>query len=131
MSEVKKEEIGYAWNFAADLGNGRQLSVSGNFAKGITAEGINQEVDKIRSVIDRQQAKSASRAAGEEIETLVLRLDSAKEDLAMLDEKGDAKGGLSAAERQQREAAAKHLDKMQKDIEFKKGVLEKLKTEAK
>lgn len=129
-ANIKKEDIGYAWNFVADLGNARQLSVSGNFPKGVTAEGINSEIDKIRSVIDRQQAKSAARAVGEEIEQLVLRKDSAVEDLDMIDTKSEAKGGLSSAERQQREAAVVHIAKMGKDIEFKKSVHEKLQKEA-
>ena len=96
-----KEDIGYAWSFIADLGNGRQFQLSGNFPKGITADIMNTEVDKVRSVFDRQQAQSASRGAAEEIEQLVLRLNWAKEDLANIDAKADKKGGNSAAERQQ------------------------------
>lgn len=128
---AKKEEIGYAWNCVADLGNGRQFSVSGNFLKGTSANEMNVEADKVLSVIDRQQAKAASIGAGQEIEQLLLRRDSAAEDLARINAKYDEKGSMSTAERQQKEAATVHLEKLNKDIEFKQGVLEKLKNEAK
>lgn len=131
MTDVKKEEIGYAWNFVADLGNARQFSISGNFSKGVSIADMNNEVDKIRAVFDRQQAKSASLGAEMEIDQLLMRRESAGEDLAAIDKKSADKGSLSAAERQQREAAVVHLSKMDKDIEFKKGVLKKLQDEAK
>lgn len=128
---TKKEEIGYAWNFIADLGNGRQFSLSGNFPKGIAATEMNAEVDKVRSVFDRQQAQSASRGAEDEIQACIVRLKNAMDDLQRIDDKAAAKGGQTTAEKQQREAAVAHIDKMQQDIEYKKGVLEKLKAEAK
>lgn len=128
---TEKETIGYAWNFAADLGNGCQFSLSGNFPKGLSGADMSKEVDKVRRVFDRQQAKSASLGVEQEIDQLILRRDSAAEDLAMIDTKSEAKGGLSSAERQQREAAVVHLAKMDKDIAFKKEVLAKLKDEAK
>ncbi len=128
---MDKEKIGYAWNVVADLGNSRQFSISGNFSTTATKEDIDKEVDKVISVVNRQQAKAASIGVEQEISQLELRLDSASEDLADLDLKYGAKGGLSAAERQQREAAVKHLEKMGKDISFKKEYLSKLKEEAK
>lgn len=128
---MEKAELGYVWQFVADLGNGRQLSINGNFNKDASAEVINKEVDKIRSVVDRQQAKAASMGAEQEIEQLILRKASAEEDLAMIDTKNEAKGSLTAQERSQREAAIIHLSKMGKDIEYKKGVLAKLQAEAK
>lgn len=132
MTQVKeKEEIGYAWNFQADLGNGRQFSLSGNFSKGVGAEEMNKEVDKVRAVFDRQQAQSASRGAEEAIEVLIMRKQDAINDLVRIDEKAESKGGLSSAERQQREAAVIHIDKMSKDIEYKQGILNKLKEESK
>ena len=130
FTKDQKEEIGYAWNFVADLGNARQLSITGNFAKGVSLDEMNAEVDKIRAILDRQQAKSASRGAEEEIQQLELRLSSAVEDYNRIEEKNSAKGSLSAAERQQKEAAVVHLEKMGKDIVYKKTVLSKLQKEA-
>jgi len=129
--EAKKEEIGYAWNFVADLGNGRQFALSGNFPKGMDASKMNEEVDKVRSVFDRQQAKSALRGAEEEIEVCAMRLANAIEDLDRIDNKHEQKGGLSAAERQAREQAVAHVDKLQKDLEYKQSILKKLKEESK
>jgi hypothetical protein len=127
----ENEVIGYAWNFLADLGNGRQFSLSGNFPKGLGAAAMNAEVDKVRSVFDRQQAQSASRGAEQEIEQLKLRRDAAIEDMLRINEKYTAKGHMSTAEKQQKEAAEVHLDKMNKDIAYKQGVLDKLQQEAK
>lgn len=127
---VKKEEIGYAWNFVADLGNGRQFSLSGNFPKGIEASVMNVEVDKVRSVFDRQQAQSAYRGAEEEIQQLELRLKWATDDYERLEAK-NADKSLSASERQNREASIANIEKNKADIDFKKGILAKLKEEAK
>ena len=126
-----KNDIGYAWNFLADLGNGRQFSINGNFPKGASAEDMNKEIDKVRGAVDRQQAKSAARAVEDEIAQLELRQDSAREDFVRITAAADAKGGMSSAERQQKEASVVHLSKMDKDIKFKKGVLNKLLDEAK
>lgn len=129
--EVKKEEVGYVVNFVTDLGNGRQISITGNLPKGATKEDINVEFDKLRAPMDRQQAKSASRGAGEEIDQLILRRNSAVDDLVRIDNKSEEKGGLSSAERSQREAAVLHIDKLDKDIKFKQTILDKLNEESK
>lgn len=129
-NEPKKEEHGSLWNFIIDVGNGRQISTTWNMPKGATKEDINGELDKIRSVMDRQQAKSAALAAGQEIDQLELRLSLATGDLDRIDKSRVGKS-LAASERQQREAAVIHLEKSKKDIDFKKGVLSKLLDEAK
>lgn len=131
MTEVKKDEIGYAWNLVADLGNGRQLSISGNFAKGATPESINSEFDKMVGAFNRQQAKSAAIGVEQEVDRLVLQRDGAVKDLTMIDDKHDKKGGPNNAERSQREAAVVHISKMNDDIEYRKKVLAKLQSEAK
>ncbi len=127
---MDKADIGYAWNFAADLGNGRQFSISGNFATDTTADDINKEVDKVRGVVDRQQAKSALLSANQEIEQLEFRVASAKKDLSYIDDQQKEKGHSNAT-RQQREAAVKHIEKMEDDIIFRKDFITKLEKEAK
>ena len=128
---MNKENIGYAWNLVADLGNGKQFSISGNFHTDATAEHMGAEVDKVNAVVNRQQAKAAMIAVAQEVDQRIAQRDAAKGDLSDIDAKHEAKGGLSAAERQQREAAAKHIEKLNADIEYKKGVLAKLQDEAK
>lgn len=127
---MQKEDIGTAWNLVADLGNGRQLSVMFNMATGVTKDEMNAEVDKLRSVLDRQQAKSAILGATMDVENQELRYKDAAQDLADIDAKHTAKGSLSAQERSQREVAVKTIETMKKNIDYKKGVLEKLKQEA-
>jgi hypothetical protein len=131
MTEAKKEEIGYAWNFAADLGNGRQFSLSGNFPKGVDAAIMNAEVDKVRSVFDRQQAQSAMRNLDEEIEVDAITLKNLMEDLNRVDDKNKAKGSLSASERQERSNTVANIERMSQRIEHKQSILNKLKAEAK
>jgi hypothetical protein len=129
--EAKKEEVGYVINFAANLGNDQQLSVSGNLPKGATLELMNVEFDKLRSAFNRQQARSAAIGAGQEIERLVLRQKDAIDDLEKVNARADAKGGLSVQERQQRELAVSTVERMAKDIEYKRGVHKQLLEESK
>ena len=129
--EAKKEEVGYVVNFAASLGNDQQLSVSGNLPKGATLETMNSEFDKLRAAFNRQQAKSAAIGAEQEIDRLVIRHKDAIDDLEKVNARADAKGGLSVQERQQREIAVSTVERMAKDIEYKRGVHKKLLEESK
>ncbi len=124
-------EHAYAWNFLADLGCSKQFSLTGSFPKGMTADNMNEEIDKIRSVFDRQQAKSAKLVAEQEIEQCNTRINAATEDLKRIDAKYEAKGGPTSAERTQRDSALICLANLAKDLEYKTSVLEKLKNEAK
>lgn len=127
----KKSKIGYAVGAVADVGNGRQLNINFNMDEDADAATMNAKVDLVMSILNRQQAKAASMGATDEIGQLELRITCAKEDLARLDEQGKDKGGLSAQQRQNRESAVAHIDKMEKDLEFKQGILKRLKEEAK
>lgn len=126
---MQKEDIGSAWNLAADLGNGRQLSVMFNMANGASKEEMNSEVDKLLAVLNRQQAKSALIAVEQEIEREELRHSETIKDLADLDVKYTAKTPNSQ-EKQQREIAVKTIANMKTNIDYKRGVLQKLKQEA-
>lgn len=125
------KKIGYGFNFAADLGNGRQVSFMTNFAEGATTEEINKEVDKLRAVVDRQQAKSASVGVAQEIERDEVRLEDAKKDLTRIDELYGAKAtGPNTQEKQQRVAAVINIEKMTDGVAYKKSYLAKLLKEA-
>ena len=126
---MENKDIGYVLGFVADIGNGARMSINGNMREDDTVDAMNIKVDKIRKVIDRQQAKSAARGAEEEIEVLILRKKSATDDLASVDAKGGAVG-MSSAEKQQRGAAISHIEKMGEDIDYKQKVLARLKDEA-
>lgn len=127
---MSNEDVGYVVNFVADLGNGRQVSVTGNLPKGATKEDMNKEFDKTMGAIDRQQAKSASRGVSDELDQTSLRLKSAVDDLARIDEKNKDKH-LATNERQQREAAVAHIDKLGRDLDYKRGVHKRLLDESK
>lgn len=54
--DVRGTSIGYAINLTMDYGNGRQVVVSGTLPLNATVEEFNAEMDKIRTVTNRQQA---------------------------------------------------------------------------
>lgn len=129
--EAKKDEVGYVINGAANIGNDVQFSITGNLPKGATLEMFNAELDKLRAAFNRQQAKSAAIGADQEIDRLAIRHKDAIDDLNKVNARSDAKGGLSVAERQQRELAVSTVERMAKDIEYKRGVHKKLLEESK
>lgn len=128
---MNKEDIGYAWNFVADLGNGKQFSINGNFANTASIDEMNGEVDKVNAIVNRQQAKAASVSVEQELDQFKQRLAFAKEDFVALDEKNKDKPRISGQEQQQREAAKVHISKLETDIENREKFLSKLKQEAK
>ncbi len=127
---MEKEQVGFIWNFGADLGNGRSLSVGFNSALSSTKEDMDAAVDQIRAVFDRQQAKSASRGLEEELDRLAAQKKTVIDTLTRLDTKSEAKGGPSSAERQQRESVLLNLESLTTNIESKQKLLIKLKDEA-
>lgn len=129
-ANVKKEN-GSIWNLTAEIGNAKQLSATFNMALGMTAADMNAEIDKVRSVFDRQQAKAASYGVEQEIEQRTMQRDYAKADLDRLDAENAQKGSMSAQLREQRKHAVEHVEKLTKDIEYKTEMLAKLKAEAK
>ncbi len=56
MSE--KKEVGYVFQFAANVADGMSLTISGNFPIGASNVDMNSEVDKVRKVFDRQRARN-------------------------------------------------------------------------
>lgn len=125
-----KELVGYATTVTVDTGNGSQIQIVGSIKKGATAEEMNKELDKLRSVTNRQQAKSVVTA----IEQKILKLQKQEalmvEDLERVDDMYAKKGGPSSQERAQRELAASNLKKTREDIAFEQAYLEKIKKEA-
>lgn len=128
---MENSKIGYVWNFGADLGNGRSSSVSWNSAVDATTEDMNAAIDQIRAVFDRQQAKSAARGLEEEIERLAGQKKQVLDTIGRVDNKAENKGGMSAAERQQRETAVINVESLTTNIESKQKLLQKLTEEAK
>lgn len=127
MSDAKS--IGYAWDFNADLGSGRIVSVKGNFPVGATLEEMNAEMDKIRTVVDRQQAKSAIPAVETEIVQLERTVAGASRDLVSLDETNEGKK-LNYSEKQGRAGILANLQRHKDNLEAKKKYLEQLRQEA-
>lgn len=128
---MNKENIGSVWSMVSDLGSGVQISVSWDMATGASVQDLNIQADIFRTVQSRQQAKSASRTLEEQVEEHIIKKKQIIDTLHKLDNKGDAKGGLSVAERTQRDTVLTHLANLSTDIEEKQKLLQKLKDEAK
>ena len=92
---------------------------------------MNAEIDKVRGVLERQQAKSAARSLEESVDDLVAKEKTVIDTIGKVDQKAEAKGGSSAAERQQREAALNNLEHLRSNINSKQKILQKLANEAK
>jgi hypothetical protein len=79
MSEEKK--IGYVFQFAANVADGMSLTISGNFAVGDSTETMNAEVDRLRSVMDRQRAKNEVPLLEAQVEEVRRRREASRFDL--------------------------------------------------
>jgi predicted metal-dependent hydrolase len=126
---TKKEEVGYAYNFVADIGNRQQITITGNFPVGATVEFMNKELDLVRRVHSRQQAQSALSAAKDKLEVLEERLRLTIEDNARtLTEYGDKH--LSVNERDALKRVKESIYQQEIDIESEKLLVERFAKEA-
>lgn len=57
--QVDLGKPGYIFNLTADLGNGRNLTVTGNFPVDVTTAQINEELDKFTTAINRKQSQAS------------------------------------------------------------------------
>ncbi len=128
---TKETEVGYVVNWQSPVGNGNSLSITGNLPKGATLEVFNKELDLLGAACNRQQAKSASINLEQEIDRLAGQKKQVIDTINRLDDKSEAKGGHSSAERSQRDAALQNLDSLSTNIESKQQLLQKLVAEAK
>jgi hypothetical protein len=129
MTEPKNKEIGYAHSFIADLGNGRQISITGNFPVGADAAMMNVEMDKLFGVGNRLQAKAALAGASDEVEQAEFRAKVAKEDIEKHATK-HKENKMTVSERTAWDRSLDNLNNLHKEIEYKKTVLERLAKEA-
>lgn len=80
MTEAVKD-IGYMYQFAANLADGMSLTMSGNFKVGESVEAMNVEIDRLRSVIERQRARNDLELLGAQVEDVKRRRAAAAFDL--------------------------------------------------
>lgn len=75
--------VGYLFQFTCDIGNGKNLHVSGNFDKGASTAEMNAEVDKIDAAFDRKRAQHEAPLIEERLEGMRMQLESREADLAL------------------------------------------------
>lgn len=83
MSE--KAPVGYLFQMTCDTGNGKHLTISGNFGVGDTVAFMNTEVDKVGLVMDRLRAQHELPLIEERIEGTRGQLESQVADLQRYD----------------------------------------------
>lgn len=86
MSETKAP-VGYLFQMTCDTGNGKHLTISGNFGIDADAATMNTEVDKINVVFDRLRAMHEAPLIAERIEGSKGQLESLIADLAQYNKK--------------------------------------------
>lgn len=121
MSEPK---VGYVFQFAANIGDGMTCTINGNFSEGASVEVMNAEIDKLKSVFDRQRAKN-------EIALLEARIEEGAEvykqmlgDLQRYMEPTDVGGGVKRGPRIDPAVVQRMKDGIEKqERELEKGKL--------
>ena len=92
MEHKETRPVGYMFDFATDLGQGRSFVVRGNFPVGALVGEMNTEVDKIRAVADRQLAKALVVLKRDEVRNATVQRDTTASDLERFNaEKGGMK----------------------------------------
>lgn len=106
MSEEKT--IGYVYNLVTTLGDGQQLTVSGNLALGATKEDMGQEFDKLLAVTNRLAAKHKIAAKKGLIAADEAMINSMQLDMNALEEKNGSKP-LPTVEKQNRDVMVRNI----------------------
>jgi len=124
MSEKK---VGYMFRVGYDLGNGRNVDVTGNFAEGATNKEMDLELDKIMKSMERQRTKN-------EIVLLEANLEVAKDQLSAnekafheLTEKEKREGKLNSADKQHVNTMKVNIGRIAEDIEKGKAAIKEKK----
>lgn len=86
MTEEGSTPIGYAVVLASNLGTGRTLSFQFNFAQGASAATMNEELDKLASVFDRQVARASIEPRREELSRQKLIAEVIEQDIGRMHE---------------------------------------------
>lgn len=81
------EPIGYNYQFQADLGSGKGISITGVLPVNANNDVINGEFDKIRASLDRQVAKSAVPAIAHELDGIDRQIKGLTEDLELAEKR--------------------------------------------
>lgn len=91
MADEEKPKVGYNYTFQADLGSGKTIGIVGNLPVGATKEVMNTELDKVRTVFNRQLANTVIPAIEDEIDGIDRSLKGLKEDLGKAEERFEGK----------------------------------------
>jgi multidrug resistance efflux pump len=75
MTTTTEKPVAHVFQFAANVADGMSLTIGGNFYVGDSLDTMNQHIDRLRRVIDRQRAKN-------EVEILAAELDERRKALA-------------------------------------------------
>lgn len=84
MADEAKKELGYAFNYIADIGAGQQFQITGSFPKDVEEKTVHEEFKKFRNVAEYHRTWSGLRdleAKVVEAERQVLNLEGTLEEI--------------------------------------------------
>lgn len=85
MAEEAKKELGYAFNYIADVGAGQQFQITGSFPKDVKEEEIAAEFKKFRNVIEKHRSQSGLHDLQDKVNAANKQLKSLEETLSEID----------------------------------------------
>ena len=85
MAEEAKKELGYAFNYIADVGAGQQFQITGSFLREVTEAEIAAEFKKFRNVIEKHRSQSGLRDLQDKVNAAKKQLTSLEETMEEID----------------------------------------------
>ena len=124
------EQPGYIYELTGDLGCSRNISIRGNFPKGVTKEEIDAELDKLVRGIDRQLCKAVIAALEKDLAQHQRQLDKAVRDLAAMREISKGHKALPAVEVTRQDNQVATIEELEAIVAQKKQFLAETKANA-
>ena len=119
---------GYIFALQADLGNGRQLTVTGNLPIAATRQDFDTELDKICGAVERKQDEATIPALEDAIEKDVAELASHRKNIEAINAEYADKKGQDVQHARALQPATAAVDAVSQRIEARTKLVEKLKS---
>lgn len=124
--QTNEAKPGYVFALNADIGNGRNFQVTGNFPKGVGLAEVEKDLNLFCKAIDRKQTEAAVPALEAEIEQFEANIAAQERDIAAIDKRNEGKP-TPTQEKLARENALVNINALKEKTARKKEFLTKLK----
>ena len=105
------------YSLQAQLPNGKTFSVSGYLYNKESIESINQRIDLLHDVVDRQRLRAEIPELEAKRDQMIKQLDQMRDHMAGLERKKDAGGKLSSQEKLALDNIRQSLSKVMEEID--------------